>query len=68
MYVIESKKVREALEFRKKSLRAIGMESAADLLDIDLKYLMSDEVFIDMPAKEYRGKHAYTEMLRELKA
>jgi uncharacterized protein YxjI len=68
MYVIESKKVREALEFRKKSLRAIGMHAAADLLDIDLKYLMSDEVFVEVTQKEYRGKHAYTEMLRELKA
>lgn len=70
MYVVESKKVREALEFRKKSLRAIGMHSAADLLDLDIKEILSHEMYLQNlhPVPRESSRHPYTDMLRDIKS
>lgn len=66
MYIVESKKIREQLEFRVKSLLAIGQEDIAMMIKDDVGKILQHEIFITVENNEsifadkinaLKGKH-----------
>lgn len=52
MYIIEAKNIRDVLDFRIKSLRAIGQEDIAAMIYDDLQKIMQNEKFISCEYNE----------------
>ncbi len=63
MYAVESRNIREQLEFRIKSLRATNLGSIADLILYDLEKIMQNEIFVTINHNDT----LYAERLRKIR-
>jgi len=52
MYIVESKVIRETLEFRIKSLEAMGQKDSADFIREDLKSILRCEQYISCDKRD----------------